>query len=161
MEDAKGAPWEELRDWYEQTLVAALLQPGVNRYECIPWPRRVLIANTLYGGSEIPQDYATELLTVWAAQREIPAGGEFIEPVNTEIGFLTSDTLMWQREIGLDRFHGFIAPMLAAVGSGVFARVLPAERFLEPDYPPGDIRLVVAGFDAWKPAKREIVEAIA
>lgn len=161
VEDAKGAAWEDLRDWYEQTLVAALLQPGVNKYECVPWPRRVFTSSDLYGGSPIPDEYATELLSVWAAQRKIPAEGNFIEPVNTEIGFLTSDTLMWQREVGLDRFHGFIAPMLAAVKSGVFVRVLPAERFPEPGYPPADIKLIVASFDAWKPAKREIVDAIA
>ncbi|MEW5945681.1 MAG: hypothetical protein AB1742_05730 [bacterium] len=161
VEDAPGAPWDALRNWYEQTLIAALMHTDVNRYECLPWPNRVFMPPHHYGGGPIPESYASELLTVWAAQRDMPAAGEFVEPVNTEVGFLTSDTLMWQRGLGADRFRGFIAPLLAAVRDGVYARVVPAERFAEPDWSPRGVRVLVAGFDAWKPAERGIVEGLA
>ena len=70
VEDAKGASWKNLRAWYEETLAAALMFPSVNRFECTPWPRRVFTGSDKYGGGPIPQDYATELLTVWSAQAE-------------------------------------------------------------------------------------------
>ncbi|HOO56175.1 MAG TPA: hypothetical protein PLN69_05080 [bacterium] len=161
VEDAPGADWSDLRAWYEDTLTAALLQPAVNRYEVTPWPSRVFLTDDLYGGSRIPDDYRQELYSIWKAQAEIPAGGVWREPLNTEIGFLTSDTAMWQKGKGNNRFGGHVAPMLAAVRSGIAARVLPAERFLEPGYPPQDLKVVVASFDAWKPVKREMVSSIA
>jgi hypothetical protein len=81
--------------------------------------------------------------------------------VTKSIAFLTSDTLIWQRRFSPDRFDGFLAPMLAAVRRGIYARVLPAERLTEPGFPPADVKVIVAGFDAWKPASPAMVEALA
>lgn len=163
VEDAPGATWNQLRDWYEETLTAALMHTSVNRYEVAPWPDRFLMNDKLYGGpggSAIPEDYATELMTVWAAQRELPAGGT-LEGGSTEIAMLTADSLMWQRGGGRDRFVGHTAPMLSLIRNGVFVRVLPAEKFAAQGYSPEGVRLVVASFDAWKPENPEIVEGIA
>ena len=34
--------WREYRSTWESTLTAALLWPGVHRYEVMPWPERIL-----------------------------------------------------------------------------------------------------------------------
>jgi hypothetical protein len=161
VEDAKGASWSDLEAWYEDTLAAALLHPSVNRYEIAPWPSRIFISTDLYGDGPVPESYKNQLFTIWKAQREMPEGGTWAGPVTTEIGFLTADSAMWQTGQGMSRFSGHIAPMLAAVRAGIPARVLPAERFAEPDYPPADIKLIVASFDAWKPVSPEIVQGMA
>ena len=161
VEDAKGADWSDLRSWYEDTLIAALLQPDASHFECLPWPGRVLLPSDLYGGGPIPQDYATELLTLWTAQRKITGPAEYVEPVYRDIAFLTADSAMWQRGLGMDRFSGHVAPMLTAMRQGMSPRVLHAERFSEPDFPPADIKVIVASFDAWKPVSQEIVAGMA
>lgn len=161
VEDAPGAPWSDLRGWYEDTLTAALMFPGVNRYEVTPWPGRVFLDSKTYGGSLIPKEYAHELLAIWKEQGKIPVGGEWPQPVNDEIGFLTADTAMWQTGKGMNRFGGHVAPMLAAVRAGIPARVMPAERFAEEGYPQDDVKVVVASFDAWKPADATVVDGIA
>lgn len=163
VEDEPGASWSNLRSWYEDTLTAALMQKSVDRYEIAPWPDRFLQTTGLYGGKDqpqIPQEYATELMTVWAAQRMMSPYGN-INSHYGNIGFLTADSLMYQRGSGRDRFKGHIAPMLSLLRRGIHVDILSAERFLEKDYPPKDIRLIVASFDAWKPEKPEIVDAIA
>ena len=68
---------------------------------------------------------------------------------------------MWRRGLGRDRFTGFLAPMLEAVRRGVYARVLPVERFVEEGFPPEDIKVAVANFDAWKPQKKEMAQGLA
>ncbi len=161
VEDAEGAPWDDLRGWYEDTLIASMLFPNINTFENVPWPNRVFLSDKQYGNSPIPQNYATELLTVWMAEGMLPAEGRFIEPVTTGVGFLTSDSSMWQRGLGPDRFQGFAAPMLAAVRSGVYPRVLHAEKFTGKNFPSSDIKVIVASFDAWKPRSEETVAGIA
>ncbi|MFC1474787.1 hypothetical protein ACFLQK_01970, partial [bacterium] len=143
-----------------QTLVASLMFPDVNRYEVTPWPNRVFRSTGIYGGSPIPDEYVTELLTVWAAERMMPAEGS-LESGPPVIGALTSDTLMWQRKGGRDRFSGHAAPMMALVSRGVPIRVLPVERLAEPDFPPEEIKILIANFDAWKPENRSIVKGMA
>lgn len=161
VEDEVGAAWTDLRNWFEQTLIASLMFPNVNKFEAVPWPPRVFISTDTYGDGPIPEDYATELFTVWTALGDIPAGGEFVFPANDGAAFLTSDSLMWQRGQGADRFHGFAAPMLAAARLGYLPGVLPVERFGEAGFPPANVKVVVASFDAWKPARAEIVERVA
>jgi len=161
VEDAKGASWDDLRSWYEDTLTAALMYPGVNRYECTPWPNRVFRSDGLYGNAPIPQEYAAELFTIWSAQDRLPRDDIYPEGVTTEIGVLTSDTLMWQRDHGQERFMGFVAPMIEAVRKGIYLRLLPAERLTEENFPPEDIEMLLAGFDAWKPAHKAEVDALA
>jgi hypothetical protein len=163
VEDAPGATWDNLRDWYESTVTAALMHPAVNHYEVSPWPDRFLMGDNLYGGpggSKIPEEYASELMTVWSAQRALPASGT-LEGGSTEVAMLTADSLMWQRGGGRDRFAGHTAPMLSLIRNGVFVRVLPAEKFARKVFSPDGVRLIVASFDAWKPESPEIVEGIA
>lgn len=164
VEDAQGATWDNLKAWYENTVTAALMQPHINTYEVTPWPERVFLNSKTYGGNgglPIPEDYAAELMAVWAAQRKLPAGkAEFVSGTEP-VGVLTADTLMWQRGSGRDRFKGHIAPMLALMRRGIPVGVLPAERFTEPIFPWPNIRIIIASFDAWKPESREIVDSIA
>ncbi|MFA6450297.1 MAG: hypothetical protein WCX65_12560 [bacterium] len=164
VEDAPGASWDKLRAWYEATLAAALMQTEINTYEISPWPERYLVWVGGYGGNPavpIPQEYATELMAVWSAQRLLPIGNAQFTGGTDGIGFLTADTLMWQRGGGADRFKGHAAPMLALIRRGVPVNVLPAERFQEKTNPYSNMKLIIASFDAWKPETRETAGAIA
>jgi hypothetical protein len=164
VEDAQGASWADLRSWYEATLTAALMQTEINTYEVSPWPERFLIWASSYGGNPgipIPQEYASELMTVWSAQRMLPRGNAQFTGGTDGIGFLTADTLMWQRGSGTDRFKGHAAPMLALIKRGVPVNILPVERLLEKTNPFKNIKVIIASFDAWKPENRETAAAVA
>jgi len=165
VEDAPGARWDSLRRWYEDTVTAAMLHPVAAGYEVAPWPDRFLMTDDQYGGdggSRIPEDYATELMVVWAAQRAAASRSRVRGAAGAAVGALTADTLMWQRGgVGRDRFAGHAAPMLSLIRNGVRVEVLPAERFAVPEYAPPGVRMLVASFDAWKPESPQIVAGIA
>jgi len=163
VDDREGDSWAKLRDWHEDTLVAALMQMRAAYYEVVPWPERVFLSKDKYGaagGSAIPQEHASALMTMWSAQRAMPAGGRYAGGT-TVIGALTADTLMWQKGAGSDRLAGHLAPMLSLARSGVNMKVIPAERMANPGYMPHGISLLIASFDAWKPQTPEIVDGIA
>jgi len=163
VDDREGDSWAKLRDWHEDTLAAALMQMRAAYYEVVPWPERVFLSTDKYGaagGSSIPQEHASALMTMWSAQRRMPGGGRYAGGT-TVIGALTADTLMWQKGAGSDRLAGHLAPMLSLARAGVNMKVVPAERMAEPGYMPPGIRLLIASFDAWKPEDSDIVDGIA
>ena len=133
IEDNPNHSWVDYRTNWESTLTASLLQPGVARYEVLPWPERIFGPKSMHPVSEqteadpnpekslIPKQYETELQTVFHALNEMeqPASAVRWESAGTQgIGVLVSDTLMFQRvapepsDENLGQFYGLALPLL-------------------------------------------------
>ena len=133
IEDNPHHSWSDYRKNWESTLVASLLQPAVSRYEVLPWPERIFGDGFAYPATEpsasnpspakipIPQEYATELQTVFHALAEMrqPAEATHWESAGARgIGVLVSDTLMFERaspdpsDPSLGEFYGLALPFL-------------------------------------------------
>src|SRR6185437_5789123 len=112
IEDNPNHSWTDYRGNWESTLIASLLQPGVFRYEVLPWPERIFGPKSLHLATNptesnpqpakilIPKSYETELQTVFHALGDMqqPASATRWESAGTQgIGVLVSDTLMFQR----------------------------------------------------------------
>jgi hypothetical protein len=133
IEDNPNHSWVDYRTNWESTLTASLLQPGVARYEVLPWPERIFGPKSMHPTNEqtesnpnpekslIPKQYETELQTVFHALNEMeqPASAVRWESAGTRgIGVLVSDTLMFQRvapepsDENLGQFYGLALPLL-------------------------------------------------
>jgi hypothetical protein len=133
IEDNPNHSWVDYRRNWESTLTASLLQPGVARYELLPWPERIFGPNSLHAATEqsasnptpektlIPKEYETELQAVFHALGDMqqPASATHWESAGTQgIGVLVSDTLMFQRitpdpsDENLGQFYGLALPLL-------------------------------------------------
>ena len=133
IEDNPNHSWVDYRSNWESTLTASLLQPGVYRYELLPWPERIFGPKSLHASADptatnpnpektlIPKGYETELQTVFHAlgQMQQPSSATRWESAGTQhIGVLVSDTLMFQRaapqpsDADLGQFYGLALPLL-------------------------------------------------
>jgi len=133
IEDNPNHSWTDYRSNWESTLIASLLQPGVFRYEVLPWPERIFGPKSLHLATDptesnpqpaktlIPKSYETELQTVFHALGDMqqPASATRWESAGTQgIGVLVSDTLMFQRaapepsDASLGQFYGLALPLL-------------------------------------------------
>lgn len=128
VEDNPNRSWNDYRYNYECTVVASLMWPEVHRFEVMPWPDRIfhgkypkidLDAKT--GDRQgIPQDYATEILTVINALNNMDQNDVRYEAGTQGIGVIVSDTMMFQRadpmpsDPMLGSFYGLALPLLKA-----------------------------------------------
>jgi hypothetical protein len=133
IEDNPNHSWVDYRKNWESTLTASLLQPGVSRYELLPWPERIFGPQSLHASTDasasnptpektlIPKEYETELQAVFHALGEMqqPSSATHWESAGTQgLGVLVSDTLMFQRvapqpsDINLGQFYGLALPLL-------------------------------------------------
>ena len=100
VEDKPTYTWYDYHDNYQSGLVASLLQPEVAQYEITPWPERVFGYpghKSNYGGMHIPADYAQELQQVFNALKDMRQDTEPINAKAPTLGFVMSDSLMFQR----------------------------------------------------------------
>ena len=180
IEDNPNHSWTDYRTNWESTLTASLLQPGVARYEVLPWPERIFGPKSMYPTSEqtesnpnpekslIPKQYETELQTVFHALNEMqqPASAVRWESAGTQgIGVLISDTLMFQRvapepsDENLGQFYGLALPLLLR-GMPVepvqieSAYSKSAAGFLDP------YKLLLLTYDGQKPPSPEFHSAL-
>lgn len=181
IEDNPNHSWVDYRRNWENTLTASLLQPGVARYEVLPWPDRIFGPKSFHPTTEqsdsnpnpektlIPKEYETELQTVFHALNEMqqPASSVHWELAGSQgIGVLISDTLMFQRvapqpsDENLGQFYGLALPLLM--------RGMPVEPvqiesaygksnkgFLDP------YKLLLLTYDGQKPPSPEFHTALA
>jgi hypothetical protein len=133
IEDNPDHSWIDYRKNWESTLTASLLQPGVARYELLPWPERIFGPKSLHSSTDpskvnpnpemtlIPKDYETELQTVFRAlsdMRQPPSATHWESAGTPGIGLFVSDTLMFQRaapqpsDENLGQFYGLALPLL-------------------------------------------------
>ena len=130
VEDNPDHSWEDYRANWESTLTASLLWPQIWRYEVMPWPERVwtgtyptLPASERKAGqpvqrAPIPQDYATELLTVLNSLNDMRQKQVTWDCGTQRLGVMVSDTMMFQRgdpvssDPNLGSFFGMSLPLI-------------------------------------------------
>lgn len=180
IEDNRNHSWTDYRNNWESTLVAALLQPEVTRYEVLPWPERIFGPQSLYPSEEpsasvpnpaktlIPPAYETELQTVFHALSEVPKPDSNTrwESVGTEgVGVLVSDTLMFQRaapdasDERLGEFYGLAMPLLMR---GIPVEPVQIENFGKETSTasPMRYRVLLLTYDGQKPPSPEFHDAL-
>lgn len=101
IEDNPGYSWKEYQRDYFKIVVASLLHPEVSNYEICPWPNRVFKGTHAkadgVGKEEIPEDYATILLTIMHTLENMDQDEIRWENDNPGIGVLLADSAMFQR----------------------------------------------------------------
>jgi len=121
VEDDPNHDWADYRTNYECTVIASLFFPDVWRYEVMPWPDRVWTGR--YPGSvasknrvPIPQEYATELLTVINSLNDMRQKQIEWDCGTPGIGVGISDTMMFERgepsPADPNNFYGLALPLL-------------------------------------------------
>lgn len=103
IEDNPRHDWNDYQRNWESTLVASLLQPEVWHYEVAPWPERIFREKYPRDAPAekqqlIPPHYATELQVVMNTLNHMKQSEVIWDAGTTGIGFLVSDSLMFQRE---------------------------------------------------------------
>ncbi len=154
VEDNPDLPLADYRRNYEQTLLAALMFPGVDNYEVMPWPQRI------YG--KVPAEYATEINTIAGALGDLwRFNNNELDAGTPEIGTFIADSMGWQREnpspSDYDGFYGLALPL---VMHGVPVQVLSLDRAAESGYL-DRVKVLFLSYDFLKPASEEINKAIA
>jgi len=130
IEDNPRHSWADYKTNYEQTLVAALLWPEITHYEVVPWPERVFrgeypkvdISQRKEGEpvekEKIPAEYATELMALFEAQKDMAQEKIEWHAAAHGVGVLVSDTLMFHRggpddpSGDLSHIYGQLLPLL-------------------------------------------------
>lgn len=144
VEDNPNRSWNDYRYNYECTVVASLMWPEVHRFEVMPWPDRIFrgqYAKTDMDSksgdrASIPEDYATEILTIINALNDMEQKDVRYEAGTGNIGVIISDTAMFQRaeptpsDPMLGSFYGLALPLLKA---GVPIEVVQLENVGYPD----------------------------
>ena len=154
VEDTPGLPPEDYRRNFHQTLVAALMNPDVDRYEVMPWPQRI------YG--QVSEEYAAEVNSVVGALTEMwryPAGR--LDAGSRGIATVVADSMGWQRadpyQSDLEGFYGLTLPF---VTNGVPIDVLSLDRVGESNYL-SETRVLMLSYDFLKPRGPEVHAALA
>lgn len=101
IEDDPKHTWRDYRENYFKTVAASLFHPAVSSYEVAPWPNRIF--NRKYprengiGKEEIPESYATVLLTVMNTLADMDRDSVSWLNENPVAGLLMADSGMFQR----------------------------------------------------------------
>ncbi len=168
IEDNPDHDWNDYRDNYHATLIASLLQPEVSQYEVMPWPERIF--NGTYPSPEdrskrvpIPQSYATELQVVINALKDMKQSRSGWIGTKGDIGFLASDSLMFQRggpkasDEQMGHMYGLALPF---VKRGIPIQPIQMENVTLPGYLK-DTKLLLLTYEGMKPLTPDVDEALA
>ncbi|KPL13098.1 hypothetical protein AMJ85_00365 [candidate division BRC1 bacterium SM23_51] len=124
VEDNPSRHWGDYRRNWEATVVGSLFQPEGHHFEVMPWPNRVFRGRYRANGSKeaerirIPPDYATEVLIVTQALRNMKQSRVRWDCGTQGVGVLVSDSIMFQRgrpapgDQHLSSFFGLALPLL-------------------------------------------------
>lgn len=169
IEDNPNHSWEDYKRNYECTLVASLLWPDTAHYEVVPWPHRVFRgAHNLTDQPdspqvEIPQEYATELLTCFNHLRDMDwPENEWLGGV-PGFGVMVSDTLMFQRgnpdgsDGRLGNFYGLCLPLFKR---GIALEPVQLENVTVKDYLK-PFKVIMHTYEGQKPMEPVYHEALA
>lgn len=171
IEDNPNYSWANYKENYECTLIASLLWPEVNRYEVMPWPRRIFqgtypkidLAKNTDDKEGIPADYATQILTINNALSNMPTDNLQTAWGTEGIGILVSDTLMFQRaaprrsDNDLSSFYGLALPF---VKQGIPLNVVQLETIITPNTL-NPYKLLILTYEGQKPLKPEYHDVLA
>ncbi|WP_299092495.1 DUF5127 domain-containing protein [uncultured Metabacillus sp.] len=101
IEDNPRHTWSDYRRNYYKTVVASLLHPEISHFEISPWPKRIFEGKYPKedgtGVETIPEDYATNLLSVMHTLGNMDQQDIHIHGNAEKIGVLVADSMMYQR----------------------------------------------------------------
>lgn len=169
VEEYEEYPWEDYKQNYEATVTASLMFPGVFRFLTVPWPKRIFTAHytrknmPLDEKKPIPREYATEVLIVNNAMKNMYQPQAVWDRNYSKIGLLISDSMMLQRggpsstDEDLSFFYGLAMPL---VKHGVLPQIMPLEHtafagFLD------SVRILIFSYKAMKPMRPDYHAIIA
>jgi hypothetical protein len=154
LEDNLGRPLGDYRRNFHQTLAAALLNPGVDSFEVMPWPQRI------YG--QVADEYATEVNTVVGALTEMwQYPNARIDSGSRGLATVVADSMGWQRAdpspSDIDGFYGLALPFTT---NGVLVDVVSLDRMADSE-PNNGTKALLLSYDFLKPRGPEVHAALA
>ena len=124
IEDNPNHSWRDYRTNWEATVVASLFRPEGWHYEVMPWPSRIFLGAYPADDSDgakrvrIAPEYATEIMAVTQALRDMKQTRIDWDTGTTGVGVLVADSIMFQRgepappDPHLSSFFGLALPLL-------------------------------------------------
>ena len=138
---------------YRATLISALMQPEIHRFEASVWPSRGFVA--------VSSDYRTLQLACFEALNEMSGKAITTSAGTPGITYLLSDSLSWQSGSGaLSSKDGYYGVTLPLVSDGIPVRVQSMENVKTAEALE-DVTLLLLSWDCQKPLSEEVVDAIA
>lgn len=161
VEDYADYTWEDYKQNFESTLIAAFMYPSVTRYLPVPWPKRILTGqyrrqdDRVDRKKAIPPEYATEILILNSVLKEMQNTVPVGEPGQLKIGIFISDSMMLQRggpsstDQDLSFFYGLAMPLIK---HGFLPQPLPLEHTAFPGFL-DSVQIVILSYAAMKPMR--------
>lgn len=138
---------------YRATLVSALMQPEIHRFEASVWPSRGFVA--------VSPDYRTLQLACFEALNEMSGKAITTSAGTPGITYLLSDSLSWQSgSWSLSSKDGYYGVTLPLVSDGIPVRVQSMENVTTAE-DLEDVSLLLLSWDCQKPLSETVVDAIA
>ena len=138
---------------YRATLVSALMQPEIHRFEASVWPSRGFVA--------VSSEYRTLQLACFEALNEMSGKAITTSAGTPGITYLLSDSLSWQSgSWSLSSKDGYYGVTLPLVSDGIPVRVQSMENVTSAD-DLKDVSLLLLSWDCQKPLSEAVVDAIA
>ena len=138
---------------YRATLVSALMQPEIHRFEASVWPSRGFVA--------VSPDYRTLQLSCFEALNEMSGKAITTSAGTPGITYLLSDSLSWQSgSWSLSSKDGYYGVTLPLVSDGIPVRVQSMENVTSAE-DLKDVSLLLLSWDCQKPLSEAVVDAIA
>ncbi len=138
---------------YRATLVSALMQPEIHRFEASVWPSRGFVA--------VSPDYRTLQLSCFEALNEMSGKAITTSAGTPGITYLLSDSLSWQSgNWSLSSKDGYYGVTLPLVSDGIPVRVQSMENITSAK-DLKDVTLLLLSWDCQKPLSETVVDAIA
>ena len=153
IEDDPNRALTDYKSHYEETVIAALLFPGVSAYEVMPWPDRV------YG--HVPDAYVTEINSVVAAMQEMRNSPNYGGTANNPaIGVFVSDALQYQRAApNVSDFDGVFGLALPLLQRGIPVQMVSLDRAADPGYL-NNFKTLLLSYDFQKPVSEKTQAAL-
>lgn len=119
----RSRTWDDYKRNYQATFTAQLLYPSVDKFEVMPWPRRIYKGTFEMEDSDkeqpIPKAYATQMQVMINSLNKMPGTDNTVSG-SQGIGVLLSNSMMFQRfpthegyeDPQLSNFYGMVMPLL-------------------------------------------------
>ena len=149
--------WEQERAYpiYHDTVVAALMQDEIHRFEASVWPSR--------GFAAVTSEYRTEQLNIFEALNEMSGKAITTSAGTPGITYLLSDSLSWQfgsSSWALSSKDGYYGVTYPLISDGIPLKVRSMEQIRTAD-DLKDVTLLVLSWDCQKPLSEDVCDAIA
>ncbi len=160
--------WNDYKRNYQATFTAQLLYPSVDKFEVMPWPRRIYMGGFETEDSEeeqpMPAPYATQVQVMINTLNRMPASKNKVSGSHG-IGTLVSNSMMFQRfpthagyeDPQLSNFYGMVMPLLKR---GVPVETVHMENLGYPESTE-DLKVLIMSYANMKPMSPDVHEHLA